>query len=128
MSTRVTRKRARLEGEVDADLTLVEDTVSLSDVSPLKHDVSPEHLPKKDGEFWFDDGSIVLVASSIAFKVYKGPLVDHSPIFRDMLSLPQPAAPPLPSSNVSPPIIRLPDSAVDLRHLLRVLMPSKQIQ
>ena len=120
MSAITPRKRARHEEEAKETTVKVE-------VAPETVRDELEGLAR-DEEFWYDDGSIVLVASSIAFKVYKGPLVDHSPIFRDMLSLPQPAAPPLPSSNVSPPIIRLPDSAVDLRHLLRVLMPSKQIQ
>ena len=54
-----------------------------------------------------------------------GPLVDHSPVFKDMLSLPQPAA-----TQVEPacPVIPLPDSPADLRHVLRVLMPTKRIR
>lgn len=47
---------------------------------------SKEHL-----EPWFDDGNIVLVAGGQCFKVYRGTLSVHSPIFKDMFSCPQPA-------------------------------------
>ena len=48
--------------------------------------------PVRDEEFWFDDGTIVLVAGDIEFKVYARPLVGHSLVFKDILSLPQPEA------------------------------------
>ena len=80
---------------------------------------------QRDSELWFEDGTIILVARGVGFKVYRGPLVDHSPVFKDMLSLPQPAA-----TQVAPacPVIPLPDSPADLRHVLRVLMPTKRIR
>ncbi|KAH9925593.1 uncharacterized protein BXZ73DRAFT_103130 [Epithele typhae] len=43
-----------------------------------------------DKELWFADGNLVLVARDVEFRVYQGPLAAHSPIFKDMLSLPQP--------------------------------------
>ncbi|KAI6000306.1 hypothetical protein F5J12DRAFT_894751 [Pisolithus orientalis] len=46
---------------------------------------SKEHLDP-----WFDDGNVILVAEGKCFKVYQGMLSVHSPIFRDMLSCPQP--------------------------------------
>ncbi|KAI6120167.1 hypothetical protein EDD16DRAFT_903628 [Pisolithus croceorrhizus] len=48
-------------------------------------DDSKEHL-----EPWFDDGNIVLVAGGQCFKVYRGTLSMHSPIFKDMFSCPNP--------------------------------------
>lgn len=43
----------------------------------------------RDAEFWFEDGTIVLVARHVEFRVYKSILADHSPVFSDMfLALP----------------------------------------
>ncbi|KAJ7053230.1 hypothetical protein C8F01DRAFT_1375387 [Mycena amicta] len=39
---------------------------------------------------WFHDGNIVLVASSVAFKVHRGQLRRHSEVFDDLFSIPQP--------------------------------------
>ena len=80
---------------------------------------------QRDAQFWYEDGTIYLTAGSVAFKVYRGPLVDHSPVFRDMLSLPQPPADASPS--VQHPVVSLSDAPCDLRHLLRVLMPKKEL-
>ena len=83
-----------------------------------------------DKEFWYEDGSIILIASDVAFKAYRGPLIHHSPVFKDMLSMPQP-----PSSSTEPsacqvelPVVPLTESASDLRHVLRLLMPSSRIR
>lgn len=48
----------------------------------------------KHPDLWFEDGNIVLVAENTGFRVYRGLLVTHSGIFRDMFLLPQPAANP----------------------------------
>ncbi|EGO23259.1 hypothetical protein SERLADRAFT_371485 [Serpula lacrymans var. lacrymans S7.9] len=42
-------------------------------------------------DFWFQDGNIVLIAGSAAFKVHRGQLERHSDVFRDLFSVPQPA-------------------------------------
>ena len=42
-----------------------------------------------DEVFWYGDGSLILIASGVAFKVYRRPFVEQSPVFRDMFSLPQ---------------------------------------
>ncbi|KAI0826509.1 hypothetical protein BC628DRAFT_1320092 [Trametes gibbosa] len=77
---------------------------------------------KRDSELWFDDGNLVLVAGDVEFKVYRGPLIAHSPIFKDMLSLPQPGGQDR-SSEDACPVIPLHDSVDDLRHALRVFVP-----
>ncbi|KAJ7664107.1 hypothetical protein B0H17DRAFT_1092323 [Mycena rosella] len=41
-------------------------------------------------ELWFQDGNIVLIASSVAFKVHRGQLCRHSEVFDDVFSIPQP--------------------------------------
>ena len=81
---------------------------------------------ERDAEFWYEDGSIYLIASGVEFRVYRGPLVEHSPVFRDMLSLPQPA---LPAGSIAQyPVVPMLESPIDLRNFLRALMPSKQLQ
>lgn len=81
---------------------------------------------KRDEEFWYPDGSIILVAGDVEFRVYKGILAKHSPVFEDMFSLPQPSDP---TSSASPaqdvcPVVHLSDSPEDLRHVLRAYMPT----
>ena len=43
-------------------------------------------------DLWFEDGNIVLLTDTVAFKVHRGVLIRHSVVFRDMFSLPQPPA------------------------------------
>ncbi len=111
MSGRVTRKRARMEAEQEAAEGAMDD----SEAEGLQ----------RDEEFWFDDGTIILAARKVAFKIYKRPLSEHSPVFKDMLSLPQPE-----ESRSGPcPLIHLEDDAPeDLRHVFRVLMPGKTLR
>lgn len=78
----------------------------------------------RDEEFWYSDGSIILVARDVEFRVYKGLLTRHSPVFRDMFFLPQlPASVPAECAEPSCPMVHLSDSSEDLRHILRVYMP-----
>ncbi|RDX48942.1 hypothetical protein OH76DRAFT_614497 [Lentinus brumalis] len=118
MSARVTRKRARMDAE-----QAEEDGASASTSSASGHGDSqarPGNF-EQDPELWFQDGTIILVAGEIAFKVYKGPLVNQSPVFSDMLSLPQPSV----DVHQDCPVVQLLDSPQDLRHFLRTLIPSK---
>lgn len=79
---------------------------------------------ERDEEFWENDGNVVLVARNVEFRVYKGVLAYHSPVFADMFSLPQPAD----ASSETPhdcPVVHLDDSPEDLRHILRAILPRK---
>ena len=96
--------------------------------SSTSADPQPESL-KRDEEFWYGDGTIILIAADVEFRVYRGPLEKHSAVFRDMLSFPQPTKYSAPDSVSNPssdslpwPVVRLTDSPYDLRHLLRVFM------
>ena len=88
--------RKRLRPEADAD----------------KDDV------ERDCEFWFEDGTVTLIVSNVEFRVYKGTLVEHSPVLADMFSLPQPNG-----AGHEHPVAHLPDSPHAWRHVLRVLFP-----
>ena len=113
MSAELPVKRTRLEAEAEEQpVTANSNACSLS----------------PDAEFWFDDGNIILAARNVHFKIYRGPLADHSPLFYVMLSLPQPpdGGPTLQHNPC--PVIPLSDSPHDVRHMLRALMPRKQIR
>ena len=43
---------------------------------------------QRDAQFWYEDGTVILVVHDVEFRVYKGVLVQHSLFFRDMFSLP----------------------------------------
>ncbi|PIL26489.1 hypothetical protein GSI_12247 [Ganoderma sinense ZZ0214-1] len=78
---------------------------------------------KQHPEFWFDDGSIVLVAQDTGFRVYRGLLALQSTVFADMLA----ASNPSPGETVDGcPVIPLGDSPHDLVHL-RVLLPASLV-
>ncbi|OJT05562.1 hypothetical protein TRAPUB_3611 [Trametes pubescens] len=118
MSTRRSRKRART-GSIAA---FIEDSAA-----PERGNTETA-VRKRDKEFWHSDGTIILVARDIEFRVFKGILAEHSPVFRDMFSLPQPvdassSTPPHRAADDPCPIVHLSDSPEDLRHVLRVYMP-----
>lgn len=85
----------------------------------------------RDEELWFESGNITLIARDVEFRVWKAPLVKHSPVFRDMLSLPQPGA-STPDDKIpvsgQESVVCLPDSPEDLRHFLRVFFPGKKLR
>ncbi|KAI6019149.1 hypothetical protein EDC04DRAFT_2576051 [Pisolithus marmoratus] len=74
---------------------------------------------------WFDDGNIVLVAEGKCFRVYRGMLSVHSPIFRDMFSCPQPADQEETIEGCA--VVHLQDSASELQHILRALFYGEYI-
>ncbi|KAJ7079561.1 hypothetical protein B0H15DRAFT_787917 [Mycena belliarum] len=77
-----------------------------------------EDAPVTRSKLWHDDGSVVLQAEGTQFRIHWSVLSLHSSFFRDMRSLPQPPDQP---SLEGCPIIELPDSSTDVKHLLEVL-------
>jgi hypothetical protein len=87
-------------------------------------------LPVKDSEsaishsteYWFSDGSIILLAESTLFRVHLSVLARHSEIFTDPSLIPQPAG-EQPKDKVIEgcPVIRISDSAKDIAILLSLL-------
>ena len=74
---------------------------------------------KPDPVVWYDDGNIVLIAGSTAFKLYKGILASVSPVFKDMFAFPQ--NPTDCEIYDGCPVFHMPDIAQDLRPLLKAL-------
>ncbi|KAI0350924.1 hypothetical protein OH77DRAFT_1411978 [Trametes cingulata] len=117
------------EPPTPADTTSTEVTVVETSAASKDAEATP---PQPDDDFWLEDGNLTLIAGNVEFKVYKGPLIANSPVFRDMLSLPQPAGTDgTPGSNpqctcgFAPALVHVTDSPEDLRHLLRALVPGK---
>lgn len=44
----------------------------------------------RDKDVWFEDGNIMVVAQDTGFRIYRGVLAAHSPIFGDMFTMSQP--------------------------------------
>ncbi|KAH7886706.1 hypothetical protein F5I97DRAFT_1869593 [Phlebopus sp. FC_14] len=79
----------------------------------------PKALVRSD--IWFEDGNVVLIAGSAAFKVHRGQLERHSEVFRDLFSVPQPVVDE--SENVVDgcPTVDLYDCPSDIYYLLAAL-------
>ena len=78
---------------------------------------------KHDEEFWLEDGNIILISSSTAFRIYRGLLAARSSVFADMFT----ASSSKPDESYEGcPVIHLSESPEDLRHFLRVLLPKSQ--
>ncbi|TFK90379.1 hypothetical protein K466DRAFT_596980 [Polyporus arcularius HHB13444] len=77
----------------------------------------------RDAEFWFDDGNLVLITTppTVAFRVYRGLLAAQSEVFAGMFAG---SSSHDAESYHGCPIVQLSDSPQDLRHLLRVLLPT----
>ncbi|TBU29661.1 hypothetical protein BD311DRAFT_660619 [Dichomitus squalens] len=107
--------------------------------SPLSDDPSPaepttatqpteaHNLLQHDPEYWLEDGNLTIIASNVEFRIYKGPLVTNSPVFKDMLSLPQPDGTSGSQCicGTKPAVVHVSDSPEDLRHIFRALLPGK---
>jgi hypothetical protein len=88
--------------------------------------ISPDNTPvdevtanlAKYDDFWFEDGSVVIVAQDKHFRVHQSILSRHSEVFADMFSIPQP---PTQETLDGCPILKLNDELYDLVDLMKVL-------
>ena len=90
MSARALRKRARTEEDSSDQFA--------NDGGDVKLDPGSEgaatssrvdnhgQIFRRDNEFWFDDGTVILVAGDVEFRVYKGILSSHSAVFTDIFA------------------------------------------
>ncbi|KAJ6509171.1 hypothetical protein C8R47DRAFT_1208369 [Mycena vitilis] len=84
-------------------------------------EVDKDYVPQRSPELWFDDGNLIVQAEDRQFRVYRGVLAARSPIFQDMLSFPQPSDSELVEGC---PLVRLPDSALEVTAFLRAIFDS----
>ena len=105
-------------------LRTAEDAPSEPSISspPSNGDLNTGNLTRHE-EFWFDDGSVVLVAQNTAFRVFRTLLAAQSTVFADMLSSSSPNAEEMFEGC---PVVHLSDSPQDAAHLLHVLLPKSQ--
>jgi hypothetical protein len=90
----------------------------LSDLHLLPTSPGSPLDPSRIEELWFKDGTLVLAAEGSLFRVYGGLLAKRSPVFHDMLQIPQPEDAELFDGC---PVVHLPDNKCDLRCFLNAL-------
>ncbi|PIL26268.1 hypothetical protein GSI_12024 [Ganoderma sinense ZZ0214-1] len=141
MSPRITRKRSRTkeddndqppakrEPELDspqsgvgAGATSTSGSTSGGSAHPhAEQQTGQGQASDRDDEFWFEDGTVILVAWNIEFRFYKGLLASVSPVFKQLFAdcravrtvrMDQ-------DQTFSCPVVHVPDSPEDLRYLLR---------
>ncbi|KAJ7119183.1 hypothetical protein C8R44DRAFT_878682 [Mycena epipterygia] len=80
-----------------------------------------ENTPTRVHDLWFPDSGLVFQAGNSLFRVYGAMLAARSPVFKDMLSFPQP-----PDSETLDgcPVVKLPDSAADVARFFRAIFDS----
>lgn len=82
-----------------------------------------EQAEYQRGDVWFEDGNVVLIAQSTAFRLHRGVLSTHSEVFRDMFTVPQPATAELWEGC---PVVHLSDLKNDLMHMVKALYFGRQ--
>ncbi|KAJ6500862.1 hypothetical protein C8R45DRAFT_979372 [Mycena sanguinolenta] len=76
--------------------------------------------PTRVQDLWFEDGNLVISAGNSQYRVYRGILALHSPVFQDMFSFPQP--PDSDSEMVDGcPIVRLTDAEEEVTSFLKAI-------
>jgi hypothetical protein len=72
-------------------------------------------------ELWLDGGNLVIRAENTLFKVLAAHIAIASPVFADMLGVPQPSASGM-ETHDGLPFVRLPDTAFDVTQFLKALI------
>ena len=131
MDTHITRKRSRSEEDESAlppakresDPDNSESVVAATGGSARQadHRKGDGHDIERDEEFWFDDGTVILVASDVEFRFYKGLLASVSPVFKQLFadSRVVRTVPMDEEQTFSCPVVHVSDSPKELRYVLR---------
>ncbi|KAI0632747.1 hypothetical protein C8Q77DRAFT_841886 [Trametes polyzona] len=88
-----------------------------------------------DNELWFDDGNLVFEARDVQFRVYKGTLMAHATVLRDILSATHPNIPPeldmgyrtASFGGEMRTILCVSESPHELRHFLRLFFSGESL-
>ena len=75
----------------------------------------------RDPDFWYSDGSVVVVAQGVGFRVHKSLLAQQSNAFRDLFMVPTPPVSDPADVMDGCPVVRLTDTSHDFRELLQVI-------
>ncbi|KAM5544851.1 hypothetical protein V8D89_001749 [Ganoderma adspersum] len=91
---------------------------------------APDDSITRDSDVWYEDGNIVVIAQTTAFRFHKSVVSHHSSVFRDLFSVPQPS-PPAVAGESEPgaraetfdgcAAVRVSDTSYDFRELLRAI-------
>ncbi|EIW56857.1 uncharacterized protein TRAVEDRAFT_127869 [Trametes versicolor FP-101664 SS1] len=114
-----------IEGINSSDDTLIEVAQEV-----LLDDSEDHQLLLAGDRFWFEDGNVILVAGDTRFRVYQGLLAAQSSVLAHIFSstsqlVNTPTSEEIISGLGDPClVVRLSDSPEDLRHMLRLFMPS----
>jgi hypothetical protein len=87
-------------------------------------DCSTLKPPSRIASLWFVDANLIFQADNHLFRVYGDVLAASSPVFQDMLLLPQPEASELEDGCT---LIHLPDSAVDIISFFKAIFQPKYV-
>ncbi|KAJ7773928.1 hypothetical protein B0H16DRAFT_1362853 [Mycena metata] len=74
---------------------------------------------QRSPDFWFEDGTIVLQAGNVLYRVYRGWLASRSTVFHDTFSIPQPTE----ETDLIEgcPVVQIHDAAQDFGRFLKAL-------
>ena len=86
--------------------------------SPVPADV--DGSIKRDSDIWFEDGNVVVIAQTTAFRFHKSVVSLHTSVFRDLFSIPQPS-PVGEESFDGCPVVHVSDTSYDFRELVRAI-------
>ena len=104
--------------------SLATDTImgnTIDGPSPVPADV--DGSIKQDSDIWFEDGNVVVIAQTTAFRFHKSVVSLHSSVFRDIFSIPQPS---LVGEEADQgfdgcPVVHVSDTSYDFRELIRAI-------
>jgi hypothetical protein len=80
----------------------------------------PNSAIARHEDFWFTDGSVVLLVENTAFRIHQSILSRHSDVFADMFTVPQPMHDETDQMDGCP-IVYLADSLSDFIDVMKAL-------
>jgi len=86
--------------------------------SPALSGSTSQSTPRH-AEFWFTDGSIVLIIEGTAFRIHKSILSKQSDVFSDLFTVPQPQDGTETMDGC--PVVHLPDALPDFIDVMKAL-------
>ena len=73
----------------------------------------------RNADFWFPDGSIILIDEKSGFRIHQSILSRHSDVFADLFTVPQPQSGTEKMDGC--PVVHLTDSATDFIDVMKAL-------